>query len=185
MSEAVLLAQCDPAFRSRLVAVLGVMRARGHQPVVIDTWRTLTKQAELYAQGASKVTFSFHNAVDDQARPAALAADLYDARWNSFDDEDRAEFYADLGTIAKAHGMSWGGDWARTDPQWAAWGLGWDPGHIQAYPNRELEGVKARSLAALHGTRSNAASSGVAPALFGAFLFGLAAVGFVVVAGRR
>lgn len=184
MTEAEFLARCDPAFRSRLVTVLATMRARGHQPAMIYTWRTLEKQAELYRQGASKVTFSFHNAVDEQGKPAALAADLWDARWRSFDDEDRAEFYMELGAIAKANGLAWGGDWARTDPRWAAHGLGWDPGHVQGMPNSALASVKTRSLAAMERARSaNAPSSGVAPLLFGVFLFGLVGVGLV--ASRR
>lgn len=183
MTESDFLARCDPAFRSHLVAVLVAMRARGHQPVMIYTWRTLAEQAELYRKGASKVMFSFHNALNEQGQPAALAADIYDARWRTFDDEERAEFYVELGTIAKAHGLAWGGDWARSDPRWAAHGLGWDPGHVQGMPNSALGSVKARTLAAMERARSAGGGAGAAVVVFGVFALGV--FGVALAASRR
>ena len=45
---------------------------------------------------------------------------------------EQAAFYKDLGRAARRRGLRWGGDWARSNETWAAWDLGWDPGHIEA-----------------------------------------------------
>lgn len=146
------LAAADP--RLRLPELLARLRARGWQPMIAFSWRSLATQAALVRLGRSTVDFSFHNALDAAGRPAALAVDLYDARYGWGDEPGTARtagaaaFFAVVGAEAKALGLSWGGDWSRSTPLWAAFGLGWDPGHVQGLPNDQLPAVKLASIAA-------------------------------------
>lgn len=147
------LAAASP--RLRLPELLTRLRARGWRPLVVFSWRSLATQRELLRLGRTKVDFSFHNALDEHARPAALAADIVDARFGWGDEvagseetAGAAKFFAALGVEAKALGLTWGGDWSRTAPIWARYGLGWDPAHVQAANNDSLALVRAASIAA-------------------------------------
>jgi hypothetical protein len=39
--------------------------------------------------------------------------------------------------------MYWGGDWSRSNKTWALYGMGWDPAHVQFYPNSMLGQVRS------------------------------------------
>jgi hypothetical protein len=82
-SDADKLAAVDA--RVRLPELLDRLRARGFQPSIAFTWRALATQDDLLAQKRSSVSFSFHNAVH-KGQPAALATDLFDARYGWGDD---------------------------------------------------------------------------------------------------
>jgi peptidoglycan L-alanyl-D-glutamate endopeptidase CwlK len=140
----------------RLPELLRALEARGWQPRVIFTWRSRGLQARLRAMGRSGVSFSFHNAVDAQGRPAALAADIVDRRYGwaaaPGQSKDRAAaFFKDLGVLAKGLGLHWGGDWHGRASAWADWGIGWDPAHVQALPNDQLARIRRESEAAGFG----------------------------------
>ena len=107
-SDADKRAATDP--RLRLPELLDRLTARGHQPRIAYTWRALATQDDLVALKRSQVTFSFHNAVAD-GQPAALAADLFDARFGWGDNahgspktEGALAFFRAVGEGAKALG---------------------------------------------------------------------------------
>ena len=150
----------------RLPDLLDRLRARGFQPVISNTWRALTTQDLLLAQGLTKVSFSFHNAVDEQGYPRALAADLIDARYGFGEDSPSSEktvgaarFFVALGQSARALGLTWGGDWERRG-YWAPFGIGWDPVHVQALPNERLPAVRDACLPRILGQGLVKAGSG-------------------------
>lgn len=136
-------ATLHPDFRVRMERVFARLRAQGHDPAFASAWRDTATQAGLLAKGYTKVAFSFHNAVDAAGRPAALAADVIDRRYGWSKPAEAARFWHALGQAAKMEGLHWGGDWSRSNPRWAAYGLGWDPAHVQLYPNSALGQVKA------------------------------------------
>lgn len=149
------LAAAHPGLR--LPELLDLLRARGFQPVISNTWRALSTQDVLLAQGVTKVSFSFHNAVDEQGYPRALAADLIDARYGYGEDSPSsdktvgaARFFVALGQVARALGLTWGGDWERRG-YWAPFGIGWDPVHVQALPNDRLGAVRDACLPRILG----------------------------------
>ena len=45
--------------------------------------------------------------------------------------EAEAPFLRALGAIARAEGLRWGGDWRGHPSVWDAYGLGWDPAHVE------------------------------------------------------
>lgn len=92
-------------------AVVKEMELLGHPVRIVEGYRSMERQAELYAQGRTKpgniVTNakpgeSFHNygvAVDFVFRKEGYNAS--DTLWKT------------LGTIGKKHGFKWGGDWSK------------------------------------------------------------------------
>ena len=134
-----------------LTELLDELRGQGWRPHLVYTWRALGTQGQLFAAGASGVPFGFHCAVRD-GKPAALAADIIDQRhgWGAEQpDAERtrqaAAFFQALGSATRRRGWTWGGDWSRKNG-WAAYGMGWDPCHIQLPANSALPAVQARSL---------------------------------------
>ena len=158
------LAAADP--RVRLPELLDRLRTRGLQPRVAFTWRALATQDDLLAKKRSSVSFSFHNAVADGA-PAALAADLFDARYGWGDDTHGSAksngaltFFRALGEEAAALGLVWGGAWKGRPSFWSRYGIGWDPAHVQAVPNADLARVRTLTLPQVLGEGRVVAGSG-------------------------
>lgn len=147
--EAAKLAAADRALH--LDAILAELRRNGWRPSLAYTWRGLPTQAALRRAGNTRVNFSLHNVVDDAGRPAALAADVFDQRYGWGKPTEAAGFFRALGAAATARGLEWGGGWSRSDPHWAAVGLGWDPGHVQAPGYRDLQPQQVRCLPLLLG----------------------------------
>ncbi len=127
------LASLHPDFRPRVEAVIAALKEQGYQPHIVYGWRSVTVQAQLVAEGKSKVQFSFHNAQKPDGTPAAWAADLIDRRWGWR--PEAKPFWDALGTAAHAQGLVWGGDW-KTFKDWA---------HIQGRQNAELAAVRRES----------------------------------------
>ena len=163
-SDADKLAAVDA--RVRLPELLDRLRARGFQPRIAFTWRALATQDDLLAQKRSSVSFSFHNAVH-QGQPAALAADLFDARYGWGDDtygspksNGALAFFRAVGEEARALGLVWGGSWTGRPSFWSRYDLGWDPAHVQALPNRELARIRSLTLPQVLGEGRVVAGSG-------------------------
>jgi peptidoglycan L-alanyl-D-glutamate endopeptidase CwlK len=135
------LTDLEPGFRARVERLLTRLRARGHDPVVGTTWRDPRAQDLLYALGGSTKAAggkSCHNKVDAAGRPAARAIDLWSAPVDpglvlGLPDRLAQEvpFLRDLGDLARAEGLRWGGDWRGRESVWSAHGLGWDPAHVE------------------------------------------------------
>ena len=109
MTEQQHLARLDPRIRAKVAAVLTDLRGHGLDPVIAQSWRSVAEQQRLKAMGRSTVSWSFHNHTRG-GKPAALAADIVDRRlgWGAPE-----TFWQLLGRSARAHGLTWGGDWKR------------------------------------------------------------------------
>lgn len=109
MTEAEHLANLDERIRAKVAAILSDLRGHGLDPVIAQSWRSTAAQARLKREGRSTVSWSFHNHKLG-GRPAALAADIVDRRlgWNV-----GQTFWTLLGRSARAHGLTWGGNWKR------------------------------------------------------------------------
>ena len=109
MTEQQHLARLDPRIRAKVAAVLTDLRGHGLDPVIAQSWRSVDEQKRLKAAGRSTVSWSFHCHAMNGV-PAALAADIVDRRlgWGAPE-----TFWQLLGRSARAHGLTWGGDWKR------------------------------------------------------------------------
>lgn len=105
------LRKLDPRIRAKVAAVLSDLSGHGWQPLIVSSYRSVAEQAALKAAGRSTVSFSFHNHAQGGI-PAALAADIVDARY-LWTIPQGHQYWRHLGSSARAHGMTWGGDWKR------------------------------------------------------------------------
>ncbi|MDP2315334.1 MAG: hypothetical protein Q8P41_20725 [Pseudomonadota bacterium] len=135
------LADLEPAFRGTVERVMAKLSARGFTPHVGTSWRSPELQDLLFAIGKSTQLAggrSCHNHVDAAGAPAARAVDLWNAPvdlWLVAGAAERlaaeAPFLRALGEVARAEGLRWGGDWHGHASAWDAYGLGWDPAHVE------------------------------------------------------
>ena len=117
--------------------LMRMMRGRGYPAQLVFTWRSLDTQDGMVAAGRSNAVFSYHNAVNDNGRHAALAADVVDQRYGWGDNvhgsdktEGARKFFVELGKVAETLGLGWGGSWSRSG-FWKRYDMGWDPAHVQ------------------------------------------------------
>ncbi len=129
------MSSMKPELAVKVRQVLAALTAKGFQPKVFYGWRSVTVQAKLFAEGKSKVKFSFHNAQLPDGTPNAYAADIIDARYAWTAEAESSGFWKALGVAAKAQGLVWGGDWV-SFRDWA---------HVQLVANSELAKVKKES----------------------------------------
>jgi len=124
------LLRLHPVLRRKVKAIVKDLAGHGFAAKVYSTWRSQADQAVLYREGRTQVWFSFHNATRPDGSPCALAADIADAKlaWGA-----TPAFWKTLGKAAKAHGLTWGGDW-KSFP---------DSAHVQLLPNSDLARVQA------------------------------------------
>jgi hypothetical protein len=115
-----------PVFKLRVDSVLSELTTKGWQPVVVYGRRTPEQQQKLVEQGVGGKS-SWHVATTEArlANPdrslvevvRGCAADVIDRRWawgGPCSSKDH-QFWKDLGTTAKSHGLEWGGDWKKRD----------------------------------------------------------------------
>jgi peptidoglycan L-alanyl-D-glutamate endopeptidase CwlK len=129
------LRSMKPEMAAKVRVVLDRLAARGFQPKIFYGWRSVAVQAQLFAEGKSKVRFSFHNAQLPDGTPGSYAADIIDARYAWTAQAESSGFWKALGEEARAEGMVWGGDWA-SFRDWA---------HVQLVANGELSRVMRES----------------------------------------
>jgi hypothetical protein len=129
------LASMEPGLRAKVRLILSTLVQSGFQPKVFYGWRSVAVQERLFAEGRSKVRFSFHNAQKPDGTPHAYAADIVDKRWGWNDDAEKHGFWKALGKAANASGLVWGGDW-NSFP---------DVAHVQSRQNSELAATKEES----------------------------------------
>ena len=133
-------AALHPSFAARVARVEARLAAEGHPATPASVWRSPRRQATIYALSDAAEALglprwtqarggqSCHNQVAGEA-PASAAIDLVPR--SVADRVEAVAFYRALGRAAHAEGLRWGGDWSRRNPTWAAYDLGWDPGHIE------------------------------------------------------
>ena len=117
------LADLDPAFRTKVEAVIAGMEDRGWQVWVRATRRDAARQAWYRANGWSQATHSAHE--------RGLAADLLHPAPLLILPLHLAFFQA-LREEVRAAGLCSGGDYAKSAWPWKTAGLGWDPAHVEA-----------------------------------------------------
>jgi peptidoglycan L-alanyl-D-glutamate endopeptidase CwlK len=99
------LAGLEPAFRGKVVAILQELAGKGWKPFVAEGLRTQSQQDEKVRLGYSRTRNSRHL--------TGHAADIVDRRWGWGGPAASTshQFWQDLGTAARARGLTWGGDW--------------------------------------------------------------------------
>jgi hypothetical protein len=105
------LARLDPRIREKVAAILSDLRGHGWRPIIASSYRSMEEQTRLKAAGRSTVSFSYHNH-SLSGRPAALAADIIDSRYAWAIPQSHL-FWRHLGSSARAHGLTWGGNWRK------------------------------------------------------------------------
>jgi hypothetical protein len=129
------LLSMEPTFRAKIRLVLSSLSKQGFQPVVVFGWRSVAVQEKLFAEGNTKVHFSFHNAQKPDGTPNSYAADIVDKRWLWTEAAQTNGYWKALGSAGKALGLVWGGDWVSFK----------DVAHLQSRQNSELAAVKKES----------------------------------------
>jgi peptidoglycan L-alanyl-D-glutamate endopeptidase CwlK len=111
------LQSMKPDLAAKVRVVLDRLTQRGFQPKVFYGWRSVLVQAQLFADGKSKVRFSFHNAQLPDGNPHSYAADIIDSRfaWNK--EAETSGFWKALGEEAHAQGLVWAAT-GRAFPTW-------------------------------------------------------------------
>ena len=90
----------EPAFRTKVRLVLGTLLKDGFQASIFYGWRSVAVQQRLYAEGNSKVKFSFHNSQLPDGTPYSYAADIVDMRWGWTDAAQKNGYWKALGDAA-------------------------------------------------------------------------------------
>jgi len=137
------MSRLDPTFRAQIQTLFDQLRDLGYKPEPHETWRSQARQAWLYASGRTRpgpiVTNAPAGAPSLTGHGSGKAIDIIDGRphptrsgfkiaWGSWPgpgltkregDETAnqmgAQFFEDLGRLAKAAGLTWGGDWTLAD----------------------------------------------------------------------
>jgi peptidoglycan LD-endopeptidase CwlK len=94
-----------PELQAKVKIILAGLEAKGWQPRVAEGCRTLDQQKEKVRLGYSKTLNSKHL--------RGLAVDIIDKRygWHGPAAKLSFQFWKDYGTLCKAQGLTWGGDW--------------------------------------------------------------------------
>ena len=90
---------------------------------------TISQQVKKYTgrNGLTSVTKSCHNHTI-KGVPSSLAIDLHKLNGSM---KEKVDFYTRLRELARANGLRSGGDFKHSNPTWAKYDLGWDPGHVE------------------------------------------------------
>lgn len=105
--------ELDPEFRTKLEAALKSAKIQGLDPVVIETYRSQTRQDYLYAQGRTrpggKVTWTRNS-----KHKSRKAADVCPRQGGTINWNWKAGFNL-WGEIAERFGLEWGGRFKNYD----------------------------------------------------------------------
>jgi hypothetical protein len=128
------LIELRPQFRLLIEPILIHLESDGYRPKISNAYRSAQQQLEKVRLG-----YAMPGATKPGAHNWGLACDIIDRRWGWSLVEDAARFFAALGDLALAAGLTWGGAWfgaggSRLHPThksgWNRWGIGWDPAHV-------------------------------------------------------
>jgi hypothetical protein len=135
------LAECTPAFRKKVAAILADLEGHGLRPRIQEGWRSPARQRQLLADGFTKVRWGMHNATTENGKPDSLAVDILD---DDHPNKEGTRFLLMLAASAKAHGcvtgIAWGLSQEDRDTIRSAIAsrsfdahveVGWDPCHVQ------------------------------------------------------
>ncbi len=120
-----------PNFRKKLTKVISRMEAEGYPIFIASTLRDKERQAFYKEKGYSKTMDSLHRGGKEQkGKRRARAADLL-LQVPMIYLPLHAKFFTRLQEVAREEGLCTGAVFDKTNPIWAEFDLGWDPGHVQ------------------------------------------------------
>jgi hypothetical protein len=146
------IAELHPPLRPKVRAIIKDLEGHKDQdgnplkPIILEAWRSPTRQRQLLKRRVTTVTWGFHCAVTPTGKPDALAADI--VSFPQFWDAPRP-FWMKLAAYADAHNLGTGARWfgkkktsardlanfnkALANRNWNYQGrVGWDLPHVQA-----------------------------------------------------
>lgn len=112
-----------PAFLAKLQLLLADMVGKGFRPILRETTRSDERAAFLYGFGRDYddgrgIVTNAPNALKTWHH-YGLAADIGDRRYEG--GSEPASFWVALGSCARDHGLTWGGDWHMKDLPHIQW----------------------------------------------------------------
>jgi peptidoglycan LD-endopeptidase CwlK len=105
---------CKPALVRKVGAIIRDLAGHGIHAVVVDGKRSQARQDELYAQGRTtpgKVVTQVRHSKHTEGK----AADIWFVVNGKTTCEVPARYWDLLGSSARAHNLTWGGDWKWRD----------------------------------------------------------------------
>ena len=96
----------EPHMLLKVEAIIADAATAGHRLIVLETYRSQARQAQLFAEGKSKLQHVGTHGYGLACDMAFLGADGQ-VNWQAD--------YSVLGHIARSHNLIWGGDWGRPD----------------------------------------------------------------------
>lgn len=126
------LDELAPDMRAKVGKLLSELEGDGYTFKVLDVARTLEEQTAIFDadDGRTRTMNSRHLGAPGSARAVDLAP-VSTPDGAASTDELRAQAYIALRDAAPAYGLETGGTWSKDGGKWSAYGLGWDPGHVQ------------------------------------------------------
>ena len=120
-----------PSFQKKLIKVIERAEGEGYPMWIGSTWRDKERQQFYKDKGYSKTLNSLHRGGKEaKGKRRAKAADVY-LFFPMIYLPLHAKFYHRLQKIAKEEGLCTGAKFEKSNPAWALFDLGWDPGHVQ------------------------------------------------------
>lgn len=122
------LALLAPEFGAAVTTALGACNSAGLEAMVYEGFRSLERQAWLYAQGRTRdgpiVTYASSNLTSWHGYGLAVDIVHRERFWEPFGkDAARNEaWFKQVSEIFKKHGCNWGGDWSKPDTPHMQWG---------------------------------------------------------------
>lgn len=121
----------DPQFRKNLEATIHDLEKMGYPVYIGATWRNKERQQFYVSKGYSKIINSQHCGGQDLPhKRKSYAADIY-LNLPLIFLPLHAHFYHQLKETAHQHQLHTGASFPKSNPVWAMFNLGWDPGHVE------------------------------------------------------
>lgn len=128
----------DESLAGKVKSIMKTLDKEGFDYSVSSVYRSPKKQMCYYEisqvvkkvtgqNGLTGTTKSCHNNTVN-GKPASLAIDIHKFSGSM---DKKAQFYLRLRELARAKGLTSGGDYRKSNPMWAKYDLGWDPGHVE------------------------------------------------------
>jgi hypothetical protein len=117
----------EPITARRWAALEEELARQGFYYDILETWRDRERQQHYLGAGDSQLSTSYHMHTE-AGIPAAQALDVIPR--GNLSELERVAHYEALRDYAPAYGLESGAAWS-PGGTYEAYGLGWDPGHLQ------------------------------------------------------